>query len=145
MGWTPWIERAMDGIKRHEGLRLKPYRCPAGKLSIGYGRNLEDVGILEAEAEVLLRNDVRRAVDTATRCAADHGVLFEALSEDAKVVLTDMAFNLGFRLKGFRKMFAALREGDYEGAAREMLDSRWARQVGKRARELAEIMKNIGR
>lgn len=140
-----WIARARELIKRHEGLRLKPYRCPAGKLTIGYGRNLEDVGISEEEAEVLLQNDLRRAVETAARCAAEHGVLFETLPEDAKVVLTDMAFNLGFRLSGFRRMFAALKRGDYEEAAREMLDSLWARQVGERARELSGIMKNIGR
>ena len=140
-----WIARARELIKRHEGLRLKPYRCPAGKLTIGYGRNLEDVGISEEEAEVLLQNDLRRAVETAARCAAEHGVLFETLPDDAKVVLTDMAFNLGFRLSGFRRMFAALKRGDYEEAAREMLDSLWARQVGNRARKLAEIMKNIGR
>ena len=140
-----WLERARELVKRHEGLRLKPYRDSVGKLTIGYGRNLEDVGISEGEAEVLLQNDLRRAVEVAVHCCADHGVLFEALPGEAKAVLVDMAFNLGYRLGEFRRMFAALARKDYEEAAREMLDSRWARQVGGRARELAEIMKNAGR
>ena len=138
-------DRLREMLIRHEGMRLKPYRCPAGKLTIGVGRNLEDVGISEDEAFYLLDNDIRRAEATAAECAGRHGVLWEGLPEDARLVLLNMAFNLGYRLGGFRKMFAALRKGDYEDAAREMLDSRWARQVGQRAIELAEIMKNIGR
>ena len=138
-------DRLREMLIRHEGMRLKPYRCPAGKLTIGVGRNLEDVGISEYQAFYLLDNDIRRAEATAAECAGRHGVLWEGLPEDARLVLLNMAFNLGYRLGGFRKMFAALRKGDYEDAAREMLDSRWARQVGQRAIELAEIMKNIGR
>ena len=51
----------VDTIKRHEGLRLKPYLCTAGKLTIGYGRNLETNGISGDEAEYLLKNDIERA------------------------------------------------------------------------------------
>jgi len=130
---------------RHEGMRLKPYRCPAGKLTIGVGRNLEDVGITEEEAMYLLENDIKRAEQVAVQCCANHGVLFETLPDDAQLVLVNMAFNLGYKLNGFKKMFYALSLGDYEEAAKEMLDSRWARQVGKRAEELAEIMRSLAR
>ena len=138
-------ERLKGMLIRHEGLRLKPYRDSVGKLTIGVGRNLDDIGISEDEAFYLLENDIRRAEETAAECAALYGVVFESLPEDARLVLVNMAFNLGYRIGGFKKMFAALKAGDYEEAAREMLDSRWARQVGERARELSEIMKNIGR
>ncbi len=138
-------ERLREMLIRHEGLRLKPYRDSVGKLTIGVGRNLDDIGISEDEAFYLLENDIRRAEETAAECAALHGVVFESLPEDARLVLTDMAFNLGYKLSGFKKMFAALRAGDYEEAAREMLDSRWARQVGNRARELSEIMRGLAK
>ena len=72
-------------------------------------------------------------------------MLFESLPEEAQLVLVDMAFNMGYRLKSFRRMFAALRRGDFEEAAKEMLDSKWATQVGRRAENLAEIMKNCAR
>ena len=56
-------EALMNRIKaqlvRHEGLRLKPYRCTAGKLTIGIGRNLDDCGISQTEAYLLLENDIR--------------------------------------------------------------------------------------
>ncbi len=135
-------ERLKEMLIRHEGLRLKPYRDSVGKLTIGVGRNLDDVGISEEEALYLLENDIRRAEKIAVECASSHGVLFESLPEDAQLVLIDMAFNLGYKLKGFKKMFSALKRRDFDEAAWEMLDSRWARQVGKRATELAEIMRS---
>ncbi|MCV6587566.1 MAG: hypothetical protein OIF57_00865 [Marinobacterium sp.] len=65
--------------------------------------------------------------------------IFTRLDAARQLVLANMAYNLGVpRLKGFRKMWRALEQGDYKLAAAEMLDSRWARQVGKRATELAE-------
>jgi lysozyme len=139
-------EKLKEMLIREEGLKLKPYRDPvSGKLTIGVGRNLEDVGISEDEAMYLLENDIRRAEETAGHCCAAHGVLFENLPEEAQLVLVDMAFNMGYRLKSFRRMFTALRRGDFEEAAKEMLDSKWARQVGRRAENLAEIMKNCAR
>jgi len=51
------IKKIADQITTHEGLRLKPYHCPAGKLTIGIGRNLEDKGITEKEALMLLENE----------------------------------------------------------------------------------------
>ena len=122
----------------HEGLRLKPYRCPAGYLTIGVGRNLEARGISREEAMVLLENDIAEAE------AAARGFFpaFDRLEEPRQAVLVDMAFNLGaVRLGGFRRFRAALERGDFEQAAREMLDSKWAEQVGPRARRLAEMMR----
>jgi len=121
----------------HEGLRLNPYRCPAGKLTIGVGRNLEDKGISMAEALFLLRNDVEEV-----RTQLERYPWYTQLDPVRQKVLIDMAFNLGIGgLMQFRKMLAALEAGDYGKTADEMLDSKWARQVGKRAQRLAEMMR----
>lgn len=128
----------LDRLKKHEGFRSKPYRCPAGKLTIGYGRNIEDNGITEAEASFLLVEDVKKCRAECQKSFA----WFEAMDRDRQDVIVELDFNMGLkRLLGFKKMLAACARKDYEAAAREMLDSLWARQVGKRAQTLAEIMK----
>lgn len=128
----------VERVKMHEGLRLKPYRCTAGKLTIGYGRNIEDNGITEAEASFLLENDLRR-------CWYDCSSAFDWFDKLDKIrqgVIAELCFNIGLpRLKGFKKMLAACSRGDFETASCEMLDSLWARQVGKRALTLANLMK----
>jgi lysozyme len=127
-----------EQLIRHEGLRLKPYRCSAGKLTIGIGRNIEDVGITEEEALVLLGNDISRVITELDRNIPT----FSGLDEIRKRVLVDMCFNLGIsRLMKFRRMLAALEAFDYAQAAVEMMDSRWAHQVGNRAKRLKHMMK----
>lgn len=127
----------LDMIKRHEGLRLKPYRCTAGKLTIGYGRNLEDRGICPTEAEAMLRSDI----EAVLLQLADIDE-YQKLNAARRAVLADMTFNLGFKgVLAFRRMWAALARGDHVGAATEMLDSKWAQQVGRRAQHLEQIMR----
>lgn len=133
--------RAMTGdlaadLARDEGLRLKPYRCPAGKLSIGFGRNLDDLGITEDEARTLLANDISRV-----RFELDAALpWWRGLSDGRQRGLANMAFNLGLRrLLGFRRMLDALKAGDGRAAAAEALDSAWAAEVGERARRIAAL------
>ena len=131
------LQRMLDLLVQHEGLRLKPYRCTAGKLTIGVGRNLEDVGISEEEAMTLLANDISRVIEDLVMSIP----AFTQLNEIRRRVLIDMGFNLGIAgLMKFRLMLAAIEEGNYRKAADEMLDSRWARQVGQRATRLANMM-----
>ena len=128
-----------DQLILHEGLRLKPYRCTAGKLTIGVGRNLEDKGISHHEALFLLRNDIAEV--TAQLEQFDW---FRALGPVRRKVLVDMAFNLGMAgLMGFKQMIEALKRANYEAAADEMVNSRWYRQVGERGRRL-EVMMRTG-
>lgn len=125
-------------LMQHEGVKLKPYHCTAGKLTIGVGRNLDDVGISEEEALYLMRNDIERAA----RDLADHFPIVRDLDDVRYYVLVDMAFNLGIvGLGRFKKMWACISVRDYECAAREMLDSKWAEQVGKRALKLSKMMR----
>lgn len=127
--------RVIADLKRHEGFRARPYRCSAGKLTIGYGLNL-DGGITEKEATALL---VMRVNDIEKQFA--DVPWYAKLSPARKSVIINMAYNLGIGgLFGFRLMLDAISSGDYQRAAAEMLDSKWARQVGNRARELAQAM-----
>lgn len=124
---------------KHEALRLKPYADTAGKLTIGVGRNLEDVGISEQEAMFLLENDIGKAVAYCRQAFP----WFNALCDSRQNVVASMAFNLGAaKLAEFKKMLAAIAKSDFETAANEMLCSAWAGQVGPRAVELAQMMRD---
>ncbi len=126
-------------IVLHEGKRLKPYRCTAGKLTIGVGRNLDDVGISEEEAAFLFESDLRRVEESLSRCfpwSAD-------LDEVRRAVLADMCFNLGVvGLAKFKNFLSRMEAGDFKAASLEMLDSRWAVQVGARARRLSTMVES---
>ena len=123
-------------LKEDEGLRLKPYRCTENKLTIGYGRNLDARGISEAEAEMLLKNDIERVV---TQLKTNS--IYQKLDDNRQAVLCNMCFNLGYQgLLSFKRMWAALEVSDYQGAAFEMENSKWYQQVGDRAERLVRIM-----
>ena len=132
------MSNLVQQLMRHEGFRQFPYKDTVGKLTIGVGRNLDDVGISEDEAAHLLENDILVARNELL-------FAFPAFSQMQPVrqdALTNMVFNMGItRFKGFKNMIAALVEQNYQLAADEMLDSKWARQVGSRADELAYQMR----
>ena len=133
-----YLDIAREQLRIDEGARAKPYTDTVGKTTIGVGRNLTDVGLSEDEIELLFVNDVARA-DAIARSVL-HG--FDGLTEPRKAIVVNMAFNMGRgALSQFRKTLAAIEEGRYEDAAREMLDSKWAGQVGNRALRLAENMR----
>jgi lysozyme len=125
-------------LRRHEGERLTPYRCTAGKLTIGVGRNLEDRGITAEESAYLLNNDIERewkALKTALPWVT-------GLNDVRQRVLLDMSFNLGIAgLLKFKNTLATIKAGQYSKAGDMMLDSLWARQVGGRATRLAQMMR----
>ncbi len=132
------MSKIVDQIKRDEGLRLKPYHCTEGKLTIGYGRNLEDVGISESEAEAMLAADIKNVEDALHQRLP----IYTKLSEARVRALTNMGFQLGVGgLLKFKNMIAALERGDWEEAARQALDSRWARQTPERAARVAEQLR----
>jgi lysozyme len=129
----------VDILIRHEGLLLKPYRCTAGKLTIGVGRNLDDVGISEQEALAMLRSDIAKAKIALIK---DPQWPLAELDTVRQMVLVNMCFQLGKRrLDGFKKFRAAVVDHDWQEAAVQMKDSRWYRQTTKRADELIEMMK----
>ena len=132
-------ERLKRALVRHEGLRLKPYTCTANKLTIGVGRNIQDNGITEAEAMVLLENDIDSVARDLTRALP----WWQQLDDVRREVLANMVFNMGIgTVLTFKNTLAAIQAGDYKRAASLMLQSKWATQVGNRARELATQMES---
>jgi len=128
----------LESIRKHEGLSLLPYKDTEGHLTIGFGHNL-DSGITIQQAYQLLESDLEI-------CTSELDKGFPGWREHPEHVqntLIELQFNLGRpRLSGFKKMWAALGNDDYETAAKEMLDSKWAAQVGQRAITLSNQMRD---
>ena len=126
-----------EGRKVNVRGRHLPYHCPAGKLTIGYGRNLEDNGISETEALDLLTADAIQA----HRDAASLIPNWVGLDDVRQNVVANMAYNMGkATLAKFVKFLSAVNEGRYEDAAYEMTMSKWYDQVGQRAVRLKQEM-----
>lgn len=124
-------------LERHEGLRLRVYQDTVGKATIGYGRNLDDVGISRDEADFMLAGDIEK-VERQLATVSE----YRELDSVRQTVIANLCFNVGFYgLMQFKRMWAAIGRGNYKAASKEMLDSKWARQVGARAVELSEIMR----
>ena len=105
-------------------------------LTIGVGRNLDDVGISEREAEFLLMNDLQRVIGQARQYS-----WYDKLNDPRKAVILNMIFNLGAGgFSKFKKTHQLIEEGDFAEASIEMLDSRWSDMVGRRAIELSRQM-----
>ena len=148
----------LDKLVEHEGLVLTVYKDTLGIDTIGIGRNLKDRGISkeeldyldipsmevvyehgisEADARYLALNDI--AIVENELCRVHKCV--EDLDSVRQLVLMDMAFNMGVpRLCKFKLMWNAIHEQNWEAASIEMLDSKWARQVGRRAKILSDAM-----
>ena len=134
-----WKDEAKRLLKKHEGLRLKPYKDSQGYLTIGYGRCLDIKGISVEEAEVLFENDFEEALQHCLMACSAFKIDFDGLPDKVKIALVNMAFNLGHKLLSFKRMLAAIANEDFKEAAEEALDSLWAEQVGERAEEIAEL------
>lgn len=131
-------ETLINELIRDEGLRLKPYTDSVGKLTIGVGRNLTDVGISQEEATYLLHTDVARTITDLDRSIP----WWDSLDGVRARVLVNMAFNMGvLGLLTFTNTLNMIHAGRYGDAADEMLASLWAKQVGPRALRLAEMMR----
>jgi len=131
--------QGLEQLKRHEGLRLEPYRDTMGLLTIGYGHNLDAKGITEKVADLMLSDDVTDAeIIWKVRFPFVKG--FNDARKDA---FTNLVFNLGGPgLAKFKKFLAAAEKGDWDTARLELLDSNYATQVGHRAIELAEQLRS---
>lgn len=132
------IDKLLKELRRHEGMRNFPYKCSAGKLTIGVGRNIEDIGITDDEADYLLRNDILRVQDDLDRNVA----YWRVFPERTQRALVNFVFNVGItRALRFKRMWAALSKYDFHQAADELLDSKYAKQVGRRAEDLADMIR----
>lgn len=131
-------KRLIDTLIRHEAMKLKPYRCPEGKLTIGVGHNLDAKGITEKQALYILNDDIVECEEQIRKFS-----WFEGLSDVRQEVVLNLHFNIGHTsFLGFKKMIWALENGDYLEAGEQMKDSKWYKQVGIRAEQLVDAMQS---
>lgn len=145
----------LEQIKRHEGFRTHVYKCTASRNTIGYGHNIDadntmcvadfKDGIGREEAGRLLLGDLNNARDQLFRVYPE----FNDLKRPRIDSLINLVFNIGIGsgrtgkgVMGFRKMIRAIRHGDFEEAADQMLDSKWKGDVGPtRSHEVSEQLR----
>ena len=125
--------------RKEEDLRLKPYRCTAGKLTIGIGRNLDDKGITKEEAEYLCRNDIANAEAVAIKTFG--GRDWSSWEEPRRAAILSMIFQLGEGgFKSFKATIQCLTEHRWADAAANMLKSKWAAQTPARVNRAAAMV-----
>lgn len=131
----------LEQLTRHEGYRRSAYQDTNGYWTIGIGRMIDkklNGGLTKEEAQYLLQNDL-------DRCATELDAKipwWQTLSTNRRYVLLNMCFNLGIsKLLTFKNTLKMVQDGKYDDAAKGMLNSLWAKQVGNRAKELAEQMR----
>jgi lysozyme len=135
---SDFIDNLKQQLTNHEGFRAKPYKCPAGKLTIGVGRNIEDNGISVEEAEFMLENDIKRCIEELRDIFKD----FDTFGENQKMALIDFIFNIGkTTFLKFRKTISAIKKQDWEEASKEMINSLWYKQVRNRGKFITEQIK----
>lgn len=133
------LERIKSTLTKHEGLRLDMYQDSVGVWTIGVGHNLEDKGITAEVAAKILEDDIEDAITDLQRNVS----FFTQLPVAAQEALVNLCFNMGIpRLMQFKKTLAYLKDRDYKKAADELLDSRYASQVGYRALEVAQMIRS---
>jgi len=135
------MSKLTEMLRRHEGVETHAYKCTSGKITVGVGRNIDPdggLGLSDDEIDVLLENDIDRSIKELG--AAFNW--FSDLNEARRDAMIDLAFNMGLtRLTGFKKALAAMAEANYDTAAAEFMDSKWASQVKDRAIEICAMIK----
>jgi lysozyme len=135
---SDFIDNLKQQLIDHEGFRAKPYKCPAGKLTIGVGRNIEDNGISVEEAEFMLENDIKRCIEELRDIFKD----FDTFGENQKMALIDFIFNIGkTTFLKFKKTISAIKNQDWEETSKEMQNSLWYKQVGNRGKFIVNQIK----
>lgn len=127
-------------LKQDEGVVNRPYQDSVGVWTCGAGWNMQEVVMCEEAIDAQLEYQAKIAIEDARSLFSN----FDNLPPVIQAALSNMAFNLGkTRLAGFRKFRAAVERADFEEAAKEALDSKWAVQVGARAKRIAHIFETF--
>lgn len=144
------MSKLIEMLERHEGLRLKPYKCTANKHTVFIGRNYEDNPFTTDELTLILSkgctkevayeicsNDVRRIKKELVKRLD----FFSTLDEVRQAALIDMAFQMGVGgLLGFKKMIEASRQKDWLMACLHAKDSMWGRTFINRSTEILKML-----
>ena len=134
------MKELLESIKKHEGFVKHVYDDSLGIPTIGYGFAIKDL-ILEEDLcdEILLRK-----LHILGRSVMGKFPFFDSLPSDCKSVLMEMCYQLGVTgVSKFKKALKAMDDGDWEKAADEMLDSKWAKQTPRRAKEMSDIIRSL--
>ena len=136
------MTRILEMLRKHESVETHAYVDSVGKTTIGVGRNIEagsGPGLSNNEIDYLLANDVERVNKELVNTFS----WYKDLNIARKDAMTDLCFNIGLpRMMGFKKALAAMAIEDYETAAAEFLDSRWAKQVGSRSVTITDMVRS---
>ena len=134
------MDKLIETLRRHEGVRSHVYLCSAGFETIGVGRNISasGLGLSHDEVDYLLANDIKR-VDAELASAYPW---YDKLDQVRREAMINISFNLGAtRLNRFIKALEGMASGNYESAADEFMDSLWSKQVGQRATEVTQMIR----
>ena len=136
---------ARRNIRNAEGCRAQPYLDTEGHLTVGIGHLLENGGapLPQDAIESIFRSDYLQAESDAYLVLwKDCGLKVTDLSSHQMAGLVEMCFQLGLtRLRKFKRMLEAISDRDGETAAKEALDSKWAKQTPGRATRIAEMIR----
>jgi len=134
-------DAGLKQLAEDEGFEGRPYRCTSGKVTIGYGFNLDDWPLSPEECLPILKARATKVrADLAYRIA-----YFYDLPDAAQDVLVNMGYQMGVEgVLKFKRTLEHLRDARWQDAADEMLNSTWAVQTPQRARRLADIVRGLG-
>jgi len=135
------MDKLIEQLKRHEGVKTHVYKDINGLEHIGVGRNISKtgIGLTMEEIDYLLSNDILRCIK---ELSSEYTWFGKIESEPRQEAIINIFLNLGAtRFRLFKKAIAAMEAGDYDLAATEFLDSKWSRQVGGRSLELTDILR----
>ena len=135
------MSKLIEMIKRHEGVKSKVYLCSAGYETIGVGRNISEsgLGLSDDEIDYLLENDIKRVQEELQ----DTYFWFGGLNDARQDAMVDICFNLGLtKLRGFTNALTAMSREQFDVAADEFMDIKWAKQVGMRAIRVTEMIRS---
>ena len=124
----------VDNIKQEEGYKAKPYTDTTGNITVGFGTNIS-IGVSKEEAEQLLQHRLQ----VNGKEFAERWKPFSTMPTGVQSALVDLSYNLGVSgVLKFSKMLSDLEAGDYDKAADEILNSKYATEVPSRAKRIAD-------
>ena len=130
----------IDSIKQHEGYRSKVYKDSLGIDTIGYGFAIKDLELDQDICDLILERKVKDLKDRIKKKFS----WYKYMPPTIKDIVVEMCYQLGlYGFSCFKKTISYLQNKEWEKASVEMLDSRWAVQTPRRARELSEIVKGV--
>ena len=134
------LKKLKQMLIKHEGKKLWPYKCTAGKLTIGIGHNLDAKGISNAVADLMYEEDIMEVINDLHKIFEN----FNDLPEQIQLVLANMRFQLGDNgFRKFNKLIKSVERKDWKEMKINMANSLWYKQTNNRAKELIGLVEQV--